>query len=326
MTMPLFRMICVASGVFFAGCAKSTNPIEYEATVDASGCIVEQITVAEYDEYQVFGVSNDGTWLSTSWNTGYDDIGVPIGSAHLLNLRTGEIRALPSGFNNSGAFSNDEQFHVSAQYMADGKTDIVEVELETAEVAIIAKHPAYDWLPSYSPDDRYIVFNSYREGNQADVYLYERSNGELTRLTEGAEYEAHAQFAPSGESVLFHRMNSVRDGGGYDFDLISIDLATSTETRLTALPVEESYAAYAPDGRHIVFSSDFDEAPEKSNLYILDPSGDISAQLTDGDWKDSYAYWTRDGQYVYFNSDRTGATNVYRIPMSGFDCQRESYK
>ena len=84
-------------------------------------------------------------------------------------------------------------------------------------------------------------------------------------------------------------------------------------------PFEESYAAFAPDGSHIVLSSDFEQKPEKHNLYVRTPDGSLKS-LTKGDWKDSYAYWTVDGKFIYFNSDRSGINDVYRIPMNGFSC------
>ena len=45
--------------------------------------------------------------------------------------------------------------------------------------------------------------------------------------------------------------------------------------------------------------------------------------MTNGDWKDGYAFWTRDGAFIYFNSDRSGASNIYRLLMDGFECVRD---
>ena len=102
--------------------------------------------------------------------------------------------------------------------------------------------------------------------------------------------------------------------------MIVLDVATAQETQLTAGDYENGYPAWAPDGQHIVYSSDSDGAPGKLNLYILGPDGESVARITKGDWKDSYAFWTRDGAYIYFNSDRSGATNIFRMPMDGLEC------
>lgn len=165
------------------------------------------------------------------------------------------------------------------------------------------------------------MFNSTRSGN-SEIYLYTRSIGTLTQLTDNEVYDAHGEFSPDGSKVLFHRMVEEREGGGYDFDLYAHDLESGEETRLTSSPFEESYGSWAPDGETYVFSSDFEEAPEQHNLYVMEPDG-TRTRLTDGDWKDSYSFWTRDGSYIYFNSDRAGNTDIFRIPMEGHRCRTE---
>ncbi len=304
-----------------AACGEEKAEVRYSAVADQAGCLVERITSAIYDEYQVQGVSRNGRLLSYASNRGEDADGIMLLDVYTLDLSTGEKTQLPGAVNNSGNFSPDGEYLVAAAYDHSGRTEILEVHLESGGIEVIAAHEQWDWLPSYSADGRFIVFNSMREGNQADIYVYERASKRLERLTSYPGYDAHAQFSPDGERILFHRMNGERDDGGYDFDLYVIDRNTATESRLTDGPYEESYGAFAPDGQHIVLSSDFEEAPEKHNLYVRSPDGSLTA-LTDGDWTDRYAYWTVDGRYVYFNSDRSGAANVYRIPMEGFSCVR----
>jgi len=302
-------------------CGDNTDAVQYPTLTDPAGCLVEQITSETYDEYQVQGVSRDGRLLSYSSNRGEDAEGNMLLEVYTLDLVTGTKTLLPESINNSGNFSPDGEYVVVAAYDDSGRTEILELHLQSGAITVIAPHEQWDWLPSYSADGRFIVFNSERHEDQADIYLYERATKELQRLTRYVGYDAHAQFSPDGEQILFHRMNSQREDGRYDFDLYVYELQSATETRLTDGPYEESYGAFAPDGRHIVFSSDFEEAPEKHNLYIRAPDGGYTA-LTDGDWIDRYAYWAPDGKYIYFNSDRSGVTNIYRIPMQGVSCIR----
>ena len=142
-------------------------------------------------------------------------------------------------------------------------------------------------------------------------------------LTDDPCYDAHAQFSPDGKRILYHNQRGTREEGGYIFDLMVHNMETGQETRLTHGDYEESYPDWAPDGRHIVYSSDVGGKPGKHNLYVLAPSGETTTRLTHGDWKDSYAFWSRDGKFIYFNSDRAGATNIYRMLMDGVECVRE---
>lgn len=316
----------VLNAVLLSGLALATQALADDQTIfpernGGMGCIVEQITNAESEEFQVQGVSWDGVWLSYAQELGQDEDGVPIRTIHLLNLRTGEKKILDDQLNNSGAFSPDGRYLIAAVHVENGRTDIYLRDLDTGHAIPIAPHEHWDWLPSFSPDGSTIVFNSYRIDEQAEIFLYERNSGSLKRLTHDPRYDAHGEFSPDGTKILFHRMVAQKEEGGYDFELFVIDLEIGKETQITAgTPYEESYASWAPDGAHVVFSSDQDGKPEKHNLYVLGLNGDITARLTRGDWKDSYAFWSRDGEYIYFNSNRDGPGNVFRIPMDGLNC------
>ena len=237
----------------------------------------------------------------------------------IQDLVTGTTRSLPSAINNSGNFSHDGEHLIVAAYDNMGRTEILELHIQSGAITVSAPHEQWHWLPSYSDDGHFIVFNSQRHEGQADIYLYERATKKLDRLTDYQGYDAHAQFSPDGRQILFHRMNGKREDGGYDFDLFTLNRRTGEEKQLTSGPFEGSYGAFAPDGKHTVFSSNFGQEPEKHNLYIRAPDGSYS-RLTDGSWKDSYSYWTRDGKYIYFNSDRSGVSGIYRIPVDGVNC------
>ena len=303
--------------------AEAVSP--FTRLADPSRCVIEQITTADHDEYQVQGVSVDGKLLSMAASLDGEAENDKVYEVYEMDLETGEKTDLSHTLKNSGAFSPDGRFNVVAQATANGKTDIFEYERATGELRPLASHENWDWLPSYSPDGRFILFNSYRVEGQSDIHLFEKSTGTLRRLTEEPGYDAHAQFSSDGKRILYHRQQGTRDEGGYIFDLIVYDMETGEKTQLTDGDYEESYPAWAPDGRHIVYSSDVGGKHEKHNLYVLTPDGETTIRLTEGDWKDSYAFWSRDGKFIYFNSDRVGATNIYRMLMDGVECVREDH-
>lgn len=301
----------------------SASESSFPSFSGGTGCTVERATSSENPEYQVQGVSWDGKWLSYSEELGEGEHGIAEKRVFLLNLASGEKKQLTETVTNSGAFSPDGRFMVAAFAVEGEYTDIYEIDLETLDFKAIAPHEQWDWLPSYSPDGKTIVFNSYRIEGQSEIFLYDRETQALRQMTDNPGYDAHAEFSADGSKVLFHRMIARKEQGGYDFELFVIDVATGDEKQISpGSEFEESYAAWAPDGKHVVFSSDINGKPEKHNLYVMGPNGETLARLTQGDWKDSYAYWTRDGKYIYFNSDRKGTQNIYRIPMEGLDCRK----
>lgn len=316
------RMIFLGIMVFTPQ-AVSAGQSLFSARTGGMGCTVEELIGSDDARFHVQGVSWDGKWLSYTEEYGQDEDGVPIRTIFLLNLESGEKEAMKDIITNSGAFSPDGQFLVSAFEVESDRTDIWEIDIETQNLTPIAQHEQWDWLPGYSPDGSIIIFNSWRIDEQSELFLFDRESGALKRITDDPRYDAHGEFSPNGTKILFHRMIAQKEEGGYDFELFVIDVESGKERQITpGSPFEESYASWAPDSEHLVFSSDQDGKPEKHNLYVLGPDGEIVSRLTKGDWKDSYAYWTRDGKYIYFTSERSGTANIYRIPMEGLSCKK----
>ncbi len=324
-TLPFLLALAACSSDPAQNIAQQTNAPEsaspFTRLVDPSGCVIEQITAGDNDQYQVQGVSTDGTSLLMAFR----QKGAPNldSQGYEMDLGTGERTDLSEIFTNSGTYSPDGKFIVVAQGSDNGKTDIYEYDRATGELQSVASHEDWDWLPSYSPDGRFIVFNSNRVDGQSDIQVFEKSTQTLRRLTDYPGYDAHAQYSSDGDRIIFHRQHGTREDGGYIFDLIVLDVNTGQETQLTDGGYAQTYPAWAPDGRHIVYSSDIDGQPEKLNLYILRPNGEGESRITKGDWSDSYAFWTRDGAYIYFNSDRAGGSNIFRLLMNGFECVRD---
>ena len=49
-------------------------------------------------------------------------------------------------------------------FAKDGNSDIFTMDLETRKVERITEHSSIDTSPSYSPDGKYILFNSDKAG------------------------------------------------------------------------------------------------------------------------------------------------------------------
>ena len=85
-------------------------------------------------------------------------------------------------------------------------TDIVVVEMklvgaraEFGRPANVTNRPGYDNQPSFTPDGRAVLFSSQREGNQTDVYRYDLSTSQTSRLTSTPESEYSPTVTPDGK-------------------------------------------------------------------------------------------------------------------------------
>ncbi len=285
--------------------ADDTPAVRFETSIDPGGCVLEHVAVERgTNQYLHDGVSPDGSVLAVAWDRGEADRGT-----YLLNLATGQRTDLP-GLNNVTAFAPSGKTLVSAVYVDDGKNDIFEYDHATGEMSVIAQHEEWDWLPSYSSNGDFIVFNSYRSGG-SDIYTYHRASGELERRTDDPRYEAHAQFSPDDSKILFHRQ--VDEG---NFDVFVLEVGSGEISQLTHDETEEGYASWSPDGQTIVFASDRDQTPGKTDLYLMQADGSKIRQLTDHPAKDAYPFSSPDGRYIYFNAYRD-PPGIYRISLAG---------
>lgn len=285
-------------------CASPATLRPIALLTDPGGCQLEQVTDAGPDNghFQFGGPDRMHRFLVVGTYRG-DSAG-----AYILDLVTGTRRPLP-GINNAGRFSRDGQRVLVATRDTGRSPDLVELDVASLSRRVIAPHQAGDWLGSYSPDGRSILFNSYRSG-RSDLYLLPDSATEPRRLTSFDGYDAHGSWAPDQRRIAFHREVSRAD-----YDIFVIDLRSGLERTLVEGNGEQAYPAWSPDGRTIAFASDAGNSPGQLDIVLTDTTGRASHRLTRHPGYNTYPAWSADGRWIYFNSERNGKRNVFRIRL-----------
>ena len=77
-----------------------------------------------------------------------------------------------------------------------------------------------------------------------------------------------------------------------------------------------SSPAISPDGKTVIFSRGYVDMMQdrgRSNLWVIDITGDRLRQLTDGAWSDSSPVWSPDGKRIAFLSDRSGSNQLHAM-------------
>jgi len=113
--------------------------------------------------------------------------------------------------------------------------------------------------PSFSPDGRRVVFQSYRDGNWHLWSVGTDGNG-LTRLTHGPFDDREPDWSHDGSRIAF----SSDRGGSYD--LWSLELASGAVTRLTDDAGNEFAPAWSPDDGSLAFVSEGESAKAVKTL------------------------------------------------------------
>jgi TolB protein len=166
-----------------------------------------------------------------------------------------------------------------------------------------------DVNPSLSPDGRWVIFSSRRNGS-ADLYRIGIDGSRLERLTDHAAYDDQAAFSPNGKQVVFV---SSRAGQA---DIWLLDLRSRTLRNLTDHPGGDYRPAWSPDGKWIAFTSDRDSPgalaatprstgrpfspDQKTQIYVMRVDGTGLRRLTSGEASVGGASWSPRGESVAF--------------------------
>src|SRR5256712_4432335 len=190
----------------------------------------------------------------------------------------------------------------------------------------------FDYNASFSPDAKWIVFTSERNGyGQADLYRVRVDGSGLERLTDDPALDDQAAFSPDGNQVAF-----VSTRGALTANVWILDLKTRKLRNLTGGPALQAPAgklpafvrpSSSPDGQWIAFSSDrnFDfkphevpqpgwEHPQELSIYVIHPDGQGLRRLTMQEGVSTGSpKWSPDSKRVVFYEVPTAQTFAARI-------------
>ncbi len=155
-------------------------------------------------------------------------------------------------------------------------------------------------FPSFSPDGRWIVFRSGRDGNH-EIYLMDADGGNVRRLTHDNATDTMPSFAPDGRQIAF---TSKR---GDDYEIYTLNLQADGRPgelrRITTSPGLDTHPVYSPDGKWLVFTSQRGGLNDEEPLITIfnpQPYGEIHAvrladglvvRLTHNKWEDGTPTW-----------------------------------
>jgi TolB protein len=176
--------------------------------------------------------------------------------------REPELMSAWPGINTAPAWAPDGR-SVAMTLSKDGNPEIYSLRVGTSDFRRLTDHRALDTDPTWSPTGREIAFSSDR-GGKPEIWTIDAEGGGARRLTQG--FDTQPRWSPRGDTIVFTR----RTGG---FELWAISPDGGNLRRLA----EGESAAWAPNGRHIVFSSGRSGRPQ---LYTMLADGSEQQALT----------------------------------------------
>ncbi len=191
----------------------------------------------------------------------------------LMDCETKTSRAIfRDSFNNN--FPDWDTQNKRLAFVSDrtGNEELFLYDLASKELKQLTFDPARDIHPYFSPDGKYLLFNSTRGNGSLDIYRYEFKNGKTLRLSSTEDDETCARYSNDMKQLVF-----LRNGLNGD-DLYIMDLENFVSVNLTNTPQStDGWPMFSPDDRWIYFSS---MESGFYHIYRMDTAGKNKKQLT----------------------------------------------
>ncbi|MEY2903347.1 MAG: hypothetical protein RLY89_2453, partial [Bacteroidota bacterium] len=211
--------------------------------------------------------------------------------------------------------------------------DIWTTSSNGGEARLLVSNPAMETRPIYSPDGKWLAFNSSRSGS-GDIYMMEIATGKLTRLTYDDANDELNNWSADGKYIYF--TSSSKDIGGMR-DIYRIKASGGTPVLLSENRyVAEFYAAPSPDNKTLALAARGNGATQwwrngrshldESEIWLMDESTKKYTQLSLRGAKQLWPMWSPDGKTLYYVSDRNGKQNILMHPVNGTAKQLTNFK
>ncbi|HKD07272.1 MAG TPA: protein kinase [Bryobacteraceae bacterium] len=153
-------------------------------------------------------------------------------------------------------------------------------------------------IPVWSPDGRYIVYDSDRGGVRQLFRKEASGGGREERLTSGPDNKFATDWSPDGKYIVFDEFSP---GTGQDLWALPADADASgerTPVPLLQTPFAELHGRVSPDGKWLAYQSN---ESGKDEIYVRTfPSGGEKFLVSNGGG--TRPVWRNDGREVFYNT------------------------
>jgi len=183
--------------------------------------------------------------------------------------------------------------------------------------------PGYDAEATISPNGDKIVFTSMRNGD-LDIYTMNIDGTDVKQITHDLGYDGGACFSPDGKKIVWRasRPKTPEEVKEYK-DLLAQGLvmpihmevfvanADGTDAhQVTHLGKANWAPTFTPDGKRIVFASDYEyERGFPFNLYLINLDGTGLERISHDGSFDAFPMFSPDGKKFIFSSSRNNGGN-----------------
>ena len=209
-----------------------------------------------------------------------------------------------------------------------GHFEIYTAKADGSDLRALTRNGAYNAESTVSPDGRRIVFTSTRDGD-IDLYTMNVDGTDVRRITSRVGYDGGAFFSPDGTKIVWRAGYPVTAADSADYlrllrnrlvrpARVEVWIANadgSDPKQLTRLGGANFAPFFHPDGRRIIFSSNYENPRSgRFDLYLINLDGSGLERVTTYEDFDSFPMWSPDGRKLVWASNRhgrEGETNIF---------------
>lgn len=197
------------------------------------------------------------------------------------------------------------------------KSALEVIEFSTGVRTVVHRANERIEAPNWSPDGRYLLFNS-----MGLLYRLPVSGGEPVKMDTGALDKLNNDhgYSPDGKWI------AISDKSGADGkSRIWIIPAEGGKPRLITPDAPSYWHGWSPDGRtHVYVAARGGE--RWLNLYCCPAEGGPETRLTVTDGADDGPDYSPDGRFIYFNSMRSGNMKIWRMGADGSNPEQLTFE
>ncbi len=208
------------------------------------------------------------------------------------------------------------------------KGDLYKVPATGGDAIPLTIHEAYDFMPVWSHDGKYIAFASDRYGN-FDVFIMPSTGGEATRLTYHSATDLPFDFSPDDKHVLFGtNRNDIYTSARFPQRALFQKLYEVPVTggrSVMYLSAGSEFARFNTKGDKLIFQDrkGYEDAFRKHHnsavtrdIWVYDVKEKSYRQLTEFGGEDREPVFSADDNSFYFLSEKNGNQNIYKSSLA----------
>jgi TolB protein len=199
--------------------------------------------------------------------------------------------------------------------------DFLGSNLETLNVfsgerRILEQFPNSVQAPNWTPDDKYLIYNS-----EGLLYTYDLASGKIEQLNTGSATGNNNDHAVTfdGQYIGISSNHDPADKGQSAVYYLPI---TGGEPMKVTQKTPSYFHGWSPDGKEMAFIG---QRKGNFDVYKISREGGNEIRLTTAEGLDDGSEYTPDGSYIYFNSVRTGTMQIWRMKPDGSDQEQVTH-